>query len=115
MKKHTSMKICKLYSNCFRVGYCDLQNIFFGVDPVYYNSGVYGWNNDLYVDYMTDSIFTTGYRNMRGKQINHDIIKKYDTIARDIIENHSFKDYDSMMEKLTENRTDFIKAVLAGV
>ena len=50
-KQHTTMKyIRNNWSKVFRVGYCDLQNIFRYEEPQYYNSGVYGWNCDVYCD-----------------------------------------------------------------
>lgn len=106
------MKVVNRFNNVFRCGYCDLQSIFYCVEPVYYNAGVYGWNCDLYIDYETDTIISTGYRNMRGASINREIIKKYDAIAREIIENNSFKDYEKLMNLLQENRKNFINEVL---
>ena len=90
-KIKASMNICNNFKNVFRVGYCDLQHIFHGVKPVYYNSSkLYGWNCDIYVDYATDTILTTGYRNMRGKKIDYEIIVKYDAIAQEILKEYRF-------------------------
>lgn len=112
MKTKTNMKITNNYKNSFRCGYCDLQNIFYAVNPQYYNCGVYGWNCDLYIDIPTDTIISTGYRNMRGKSINHDIIKKYDTIARNIIDNYTFKNYDLLVSELEKNRNNFLNEII---
>jgi len=84
MKKRTSMTyITAVFRKVWRCGYCDLQNILYGIDPEYYNSGVYGWNCDIYIT--EAGAFTTGYRNMRGERIPYDLIEKYDTEAREII------------------------------
>ncbi len=108
-KIKASMNICNNFKNVFRAGYCDLQHIFHGVEPVYYNSGkLYGWNCDMYVDYATDTILTTGYRNMRGERVDYDTIQKYDAIAQEIIEKYRFGDDEKKNELLEKNRNDFI-------
>lgn len=55
--------------NVFRVGYCDLQHLLNGLDPVAYNSGVYGWNFDLY--HFNGIYICTGYRNLAGATIEN--------------------------------------------
>lgn len=105
-KTHTSMKVTNYYSHSFRCGYCDLQNIFRGVSPMYYNSGIYGWNCDLYVDFETDTIISTGYRNMRGERIDSDIWSKYDKKARHILEN--VKEWEKREKALEKNRKAFL-------
>lgn len=43
MKVKTTMKAIKTnYAKVFYAGYCDLQHIMTGVEPDFYNSGVYG-------------------------------------------------------------------------
>ena len=71
-------------------GYCCLQDDGLsryseGVKEIGTNSGVYGWNCDIYVDNARDIAITTGYRNMRGQRIPDEIIRKYDEIAKEII------------------------------
>lgn len=67
------------YDNCIRVGYCGLQNLLHFQNPQGYNSGVYGWNYDVYTfPYLT---ITTGYRNMVGINIDSKIIEKYEKKA----------------------------------
>lgn len=106
-KIHTSMKyICNNYNKVFRAGYCDLQYIMKYEDPIYYNSGVYGWNCDVYCDFAKDIAITTGYRNMRGERIPDEILEKYTAIAKEISENYKMP-YAEMKEKLDENRRNF--------
>lgn len=41
-------------------GYCDLQYLLSGVDPIGYNAGIYGWNYDVYI--IGNVCILTGYR-----------------------------------------------------
>ena len=70
----------------YRCGYCDLQNIFKFVEPAFYNSGIYGWNCDIYC--IGDIAITTGYRNMKGERIPDNIIVEYDKLAIQILSQH---------------------------
>lgn len=106
-KVHTSMKCCNNFRHVFRAGYCDFQFIMYGIEPQFYNSGVYGWNCNLYADYSRDCIITTGYRNMRGSLIPSEIIRKYDAAARAIIDGHNFTQYAEMCAALEDNRNKF--------
>lgn len=108
-KQHTTMKaIRNNWQKVFRVGYCDLQNIFRYEEPTYYNSGVYGWNCDIYCDFARDIAITTGYRNMAGNRVPDEILKKYDTIAKEIIKNQWNEPYEVTKAKLDENRENFL-------
>ena len=108
-KQHTTMKyIRNVWGNVFRVGYCDLQNIFKYEEPQYYNSGVYGWNCDIYCDFARDIAITTGYRNMAGKRVPDEILEKYDAIAKEILKNTFSIPYTELKEKLDENRQNFL-------
>ena len=106
MKKFTSMKICNNYKYVFTCKNNSLYHIFYDIEPAYYNSGSYGWNNDLYVD--GDIIITTGYRNTRGAKIPENIINKYDKIARDIMENNT-NYYEVIQPLLEKNRAAFLQ------
>lgn len=109
-KIETTMKFIRNnYRKVFRVGYCDLQNIFKHEEPVYYNAGVYGWNCDVYVDFCRDIAITTGYRNMAGKSIPHEVLKKYDDIAKEILTDYWKIPYEELQEKLDENRENFLE------
>lgn len=109
MKKHTTIKFIKGYFNkVFYCGYCDMYHIFYNEKPQYYNSGVYGWNCDIYTDYKRDIAITTGYRNMAGKRIPDELIKKYTDNAKKILENLFKKPYDEIETELDENRENFL-------
>lgn len=78
-----------------------------GTEPTYYNSGIYGWNCDIYCDYKRDIAITTGYRNMTGKRIPSELIEKYTAEAKKILENMWAKPYDEYAE-IAENREKFL-------
>lgn len=108
-KQHTSMKDIRYHWNkVFRCGYCDLQYIMRGTEPQFYNSGVYGWNCDIYCDYARDIAITTGYRNMAGQRIPDELIIKYSEIAKEICENQWSEPYEATREKLEQNRQNFL-------
>ncbi len=107
-KQHTSIKDIRNYwGKVFRCGYCDLQYIMRGTEPQYYNSGVYGWNCDIYCDYGRDIAITTGYRNMAGMRIPSEIIKKYSKIAQEICSQFWGADYEKKLDELEQNRQAF--------
>lgn len=115
MKKvHTTMKAIRAnYRKVFRAGYCDLQHICYTTFPQFYNAGVYGWNCDIYINYKYDIAVTTGYRNMAGNRIPSEVLQKYDSIARSILENYKHPEQEGYMsweqkcEKLEENMENF--------
>ena len=108
-KQHTTIKyIRNNWGKVFRCGYCDLQNIFRYEEPQYYNSGIYGWNCDIYADFARDIAITTGYRNMAGRPIPSEVLDKYDAIAKEILGNMWNIPYDELKAKLAENREAFL-------
>lgn len=109
----TRAMIKQLHDKVFKAGYCDLQHIFWNTSRRAYNSGVYGWNFDIYAEYSNGLhlAFTTGYRNMIGDRIPSDLLQKYDTIARAIIDDYK-KPYDEKCEELDKNRAAFIAELL---
>ena len=109
MKKHTTIKaIRNNWTKVFYTGYCDLQYIYKYEDPEFYNAGVYGWNCDIYTDYTRDIAITTGYRNMTGRQIPDELIKKYSDIAKEILANTFAKHYEEIKKELDQNRENFL-------
>ena len=108
MKKiHTSIKDIRNYwGKVFRCGYCDLHYIMKGTTAQYYNSGVYGWNCDIYCDYSRDIAITTGYRNMAGSRIPDEIIRKYTEIAQEICKDWH-KPWSEQEAELEQNRQAF--------
>lgn len=106
-KQHTSMTdITRRFQKVFRCGYCDLQHVFRNAGPMYYNSGEYGWNCDIYVDFEFDIAVTTGYRNTRGIRIPNEIIEKYEANALKILESIWVRDIN---DELIDNRKAFYR------
>lgn len=83
-------------------GYCDLQNLLRGVEPIAYNCGTYGWNYDVYGVY--GLTICTGYRNMPGKRLEH--IEEYESRAREIWSDYSLA-YDIQQQKVNELLKEF--------
>jgi len=110
MKKRTSMKETRNYSHVFRAGYCDLHYIMYGYEPTYYNAGVYGWNNDMYIDYATNTIISTGYRNMRGARIPDYIVKAFSENAKDILTARGLS-YEQCRLAIEQNRRAFFNVL----
>ena len=112
MKYKTTIKALRNYGyNVVRCGYCDLQTLFNYRSPDAYTSGVYGWNFDVYeLDNLT---ICTGYRGMIGETIPHDIIRKYETLAKKIIYNGNWK--EDKRKKLDKLISRFEKEVCKAV
>lgn len=101
------MKDTKNFSRVWACGYCDLSNIMRGTAPQFYNCGVYGWNCDIYADYNTDQVITTGYRNMRGEWIPRETLDHFDKKARAELRKKSknFKEfYQAISDLLKSNK-----------
>jgi hypothetical protein len=110
--KTTNKYINQVWGNVYRCGYCDLQYIMRGEDPVYYNCGVYGWNYDAYCDYKRNIAITTGYRNMTGRVIPNELINRYSEIAKDILKDYWNKPYEEVQKALAENRENFFEELI---
>lgn len=110
-KQHTTIKyIKKVWGNVYYCGYCELQDIMRYEEPIYYNSGVYGWNCDIYCDFKRDIAITTGYRNMTGKRIPSELIEKYSNIAKSITEQtKNGRTYEEIKDALDRNRENFFE------
>ena len=78
-----------------------------GTDAAYYNAGLYGWNCDIYIDYMHDTAITTGYRNMRGERIPDEVIEEFTERAKKVYEGYNWKSYNEYEEQMHQIRTDF--------
>ena len=109
MKKKTTMNyITGSFEKVWRCGYCDLYYIMKGVEPEYYNAGIYGWNCDVYIDWLHDTAISTGYRNMRGERIPAELLEKYSRQAEEIVKNNfNFVNYEEYEKQLNENRREF--------
>lgn len=94
----------------YSAGYCDLQYLLCDKDAIFYNAGVYGWNWDGYL--LDDNILiVTGYRNLCGKDVPHQVIRIYEQKAQRIIKN--VNDYDEKQKLLNKLRSQFLESLKA--
>ena len=104
-RKEIKNKVASNY--IWRAGYCDMQNLLYYKNAIAYTSGVYGWNFDLYE---VDGVyFTTGYRNMIGKQVDYELLRKYEQQASNIINSWNKYEYEEKKELVNNLLKDFIK------
>ena len=83
--KVTSRELREHYGdNIVSIGYCAAQHLLRGVEPLGYNSGVYGWNYDAYD--LDGLCIVTGYRSMPGRSMPYGLVNRYDEEARKAIE-----------------------------
>lgn len=97
------------------IGYCKAHDLLTGVEPIGYNSGVYGWNWDLYEITHTKTgeglTICTGYRSTIGEYIDHKTINKYEQQARKIRNNWDLN-YTQQLKRITTLRDKFINEIL---
>lgn len=91
----------------WKAGYCSMQHLLYYKNPIAYTSGVYGWNFDLYD--IGGVYFTTGYRNMIGKQVDYDLLNKYEDQAKEIINLRGKYEYDEKKDLVNNLLKEFIK------
>lgn len=103
-KTKTTRRFLANNFNCKCVGYCDLYYLFNYVDRKYYTCGVYGWNFDA-ITYGNKCI-TTGYRGMIGQRVDSEIVKKYESAARDIAKDWQ-TDYQTKKAQIEKLIDDF--------
>lgn len=105
-KIKTTNKQLQARFKCFSCGYCELSRLLNGQDPIFYNSGVYGWNYDAYI--FGNICITTGYRNTTGKRIPYELTKKYETKVAEAYKNHGYftQEYKDIKNSLLN---EFIK------
>lgn len=81
MKYRISQKETKEnFTRVFKVGYCEIKDIEYFLSPEAYNSGIYGWNYDLFAFGLY--AITTGYRPI-GEYTDEHFIKTINDIAYD--------------------------------
>lgn len=86
MKTKQSMKITELYDRFYQIGGSRLNRLLYEIEPSFYNTGAYGWNNETYtfcIDGEKIGI-CTGYRNMRGAHISYKLAVKYEELAQEV-------------------------------
>lgn len=106
----TKTNIKRMYQNTICIGYCQLQNLLKFKKAVFYTSGVYGWNADIYPININTAI-VTGYRPFGTITPDHEIIKKYEQKAYNILTNYK-NNYAKKEKMINSLLNDFIKEVV---
>lgn len=102
--KMTRNQIADLPANkIVTAGYCDLQYLLSGVDPIGYNAGVYGWNYDVYV--LDGICILTGYHTP-SKYPKVVKAEMYESRAQKISMDYRFK--AEMLDRIAKERKAFI-------
>lgn len=111
--KITCKQLKEHFKNVIEVGYCDLQYLLYYKDPLYYNSGVYGWNFDCYIVNSTTCIIT-GYRNLNGTiRAKYETCQKYERQAKEIIYNNNYlDDYEIKKEELDSLLDNLVNEII---
>ena len=100
--KLTNKEVKALYPNIKSAGYCEIQTLLRGIEPVAYTCGVYGWNYDVYnINGLT---ICTGYRGMPGERLEK--CSEYEEKAAAIWGNYSIT-YDDRAEQVKQLLKEF--------
>ena len=111
MKKQTTQKSVKsTYEIIISVPYCELQFLLSHCDPVYYNTGAYGWNADIYI--INGIAIVTGYRPFGNIKPDTETLRTYDDAAQKIRYNYDLT-YNEQCVELENLLDKFIEKVTA--
>ena len=113
MKFKVTGKEIKENYRAINVPYCELQSLLHYRSPIAYNSGIYGWNYDVYDfrwDFSTDICICTGYRNYPGIPVERDLYVKYEEAAKEIIYGDTpYQEVKSILNELIHEFLDEIE------
>lgn len=90
-------------------GHCEY--LLRGLQPIGYNSCIYGWNCDIYYD--CGYYIITGYRNTRGYRVNYNCVDYFNSICEHIAMDYN-TDYDTRIANIAQYRSEFCKLVSFG-
>lgn len=108
--KVTKKDIKARYNKVFNVGYCNMYYLLTGIEPRYYNCGVYGWNWDAY-EIAPNICIITGYRNTLGENIDREELARYEEQAQQILRSCNLT-YEEMLQEVKALREKFIEEVI---
>lgn len=111
MKFKVTRKQIKENYKAVNVPYCELQHLLRYRSPVAYNTGIYGWNFDVYdfTDFSTNICICTGYRLCPGIPVERDLYVKYEEVAKEII--YGDTPYQEVKEKLDDLIREFLNEI----
>lgn len=102
--KLTNKTVKSAFRNIRRAGYCELQHLLRGTQPVAYTCGIYGWNYDVYE--VHGITICTGYRNMPGVSLIE--TSEFEEAARNIWEDYN-RPWDERQKEVYELLENFCK------
>lgn len=88
MKVRTTKRKVMNETWCISVPYCALQDLLTYESPIYYTTGVYGWNADVYM--IEGLAIVTGYRPFGNIKVDYSVIEKYEQKAKEIKEQNCY-------------------------
>jgi len=107
----TRKEITKNGTPVFSAHYCEIYALLRGLSASGYNAGKLGWNWDAYtLDTNAGSVcICTGYRNLTGTPILHEIAKKYNKLADTMTSGRNLYSWNKQLDGL---RSAFVKELL---
>lgn len=103
--KVTRKDVYNWHSKVIRMGYCAAQYLLYYEDAVGYNSGVYGWNYDVYS--IGGTAICTGYRPI-GEQVDYALLNEYEVKAEVIVHNYKLP-YDEAKDAVKALLREFLE------
>lgn len=108
--KTTKKYIKANYNYILNTSYGNADYLLTGIEPRYYNAGIYGWNWNGYE--LTENLcIITGYRNTLGQDVDQEVLKYYENQAKQTFQNSNLTHYQ-ILRAIELLRNDFIKEVL---
>lgn len=104
----TRTEIKRNFNKILCIGYCDMQNLLSFQNKIGSNSGVYGWNYNIYA--VNGIAICTGYRGMPGVSVDSKILRKYEKKAAAIRSDWSIP-YDKQVKKINSLLYKFLEEV----
>ena len=100
------------YWKVIEIGFCGVQHLMQGLEPVAYTCGTYGWNADVYQISPTTAI-VTGYRPFGNISPDYDVVSTYEGVAERIAYDYNL-DYNERMDRIAKLRREFVDNVLGA-
>jgi hypothetical protein len=102
--KVTKSQVRQNFYNILSIGYCDIQYLTYYKKPFAYSSGQNGWSCDYYE--IENTCLSTGY-NPIGKNVNWELLKKYEAKAQKIVHNYKL-DHKVKVKRVDKLLIEFV-------
>lgn len=107
MKTEITSKKLKKYYKVYKVHSTEVYGLFFGRYPTYYNSGIYGWNYDVYIlDTSRDIAIISGYRTCGGQALDY---KKIDKLQKKYLKLKQNAARERLINNFLDNINNYVK------